>query len=405
MNITLVGVGMGSSSGMTREAFDALAAADVIVGAARLLESLPGEFPAKKIAEAIPEKAAAAVTALRDCERVCVALSGDVGFYSGAKKLATLLARFQPLLVPGISAPQYLAAKLGRPWQDQRLVSAHGVPCDVAAEVLNHPSVFFLTGGDCAAADIARALVEADLPDAAVTVGENLSAPEERIRGGSAEEMADIAFAPLSVVLVDNQRTFARRIVSPGIADAEFVRGDAPMTKREVRVQALSLLELRPDSVVYDVGAGTGSVAVEAALTARRGRVFAMESEAAAFALLRENRRKFGALNVTPMLGAAPEAFKSLPPPDAVFIGGSRGRMRVIIEALTAKNPAVRIVAAAIALETLSSVMDAMTALEIRRLEVVQISAARAAVRGKYHMLEAMNPVFLVSGGGADDGN
>ena len=402
MNITLVGIGAGAPGTLTREARDALARAGVVIGAERILADLPADVCAEKIALALPEKVAAAVAAHPEWSEVCVALSGDVGFYSGAKRLLELLTAHSPGLIPGISSPQYFAARLRRPWQDFRLVSAHGVGCDILAEVLNHPAVFFLTGGDTTPAGIASALRDAGLGGARVSVGENLSYPDERITSGTAAELADgRAFAPLSVVLVENGRTFARDIVSPGIADDEFIRGKTPMTKREVRVVALSLLRLKADDVVYDIGAGTGSVSVEAALLARRGRVHAVEENPDAFSLIGENREKFGTFNLLPTLGPAPEALHPLPPPDAVFIGGSRGRMRDIVQAVLRKNPRARLVVSAIALETLSAAMEALGDLSVPGIEVVQVAAAATAVRGGYHMLEARNPVFLIGGGGA----
>ncbi len=401
MRITLVGVGMGNGNTMTREARAALSGADVIIGAERLLADLPGEFGGEKISLAIPEKIAAAVEAHPGWNHVCVALSGDVGFYSGAKKLLSLLEKHAPALVPGVSTPQYFAARLRRPWQDFRLASAHGVPCDVLAEALNHPAVLFLTGGETTPSVIASELCAAGLGEARMTVGENLSYPEERIVSGTARKVAETTFAPLSVALVENDRTFTRDVCSPGIEDEAFMRGDAPMTKREVRAVALSLLRLKTDSVLYDIGAGTGSVAVEMALQSRRGRVYAVECEPGAFELLQRNKTIFGVYNMIPVAGMAPDALAPLPAPDAAFVGGSKGKMRAILETVLRKNADARLVVSAIAIETLSAAMDAMRELGVRDVEVCQVAASRTAVRGGYHMLEARNPVFLISGGGA----
>lgn len=401
MSVALVGVGVGAWNAMTLRAQEVLLEADVVVGAARIVDGLPDVVRAPRVREALPHKIAALLLAHPEWERVCVVLSGDVGFYSGARQLLALLDGFSPELVPGLSSPQYFAARLRRPWQDFRLVSAHGVRCDVLAEALNHPAVLFLTGGEITPAAIAAELCEAGLGDARITVGENLSYPEENILASTAEAMAGAAFAPLSVVLVENEKTFARSGTAFGVPDAEFVRGDVPMTKREVRVLALSLLRIETDSIVYDVGAGTGSVAVESGLLARRGRVYAVERDADALDLLDANRRRFGAYNVCPVFGEAPEALEPLPAPDAVFIGGSGRRMRAIVDAALSKNPGARLVVSAIALETLSAAMTALRECGVENVEVTQLSASRAAVRGGLHMLEARNPVFLVSGGGA----
>ena len=399
MNITLVGIGMGAPQTMTLEARAALVRAEAVIGAERLLADLPDEVAGEKIALALPEKVAAAIESHPDWRDVCVVLSGDVGFYSGARRLLDLLRDREPRLVPGLATPQYFAARLRRPWQDFRLVSAHGVHCDVLAEVLNHRSVFFLTGGDTGPSDIVAVLCDAGLGDARVTVGENLSSPAERITASTAEAMRGQMFFPLSVVLVENDRTFARDSASAGIPDGEFLRGAAPMTKREVRALALSLLGLRRNDIVYDIGAGTGSVAVECALLARRGRVYAIERNLAALELLAANREKFGVYNLCSVQGTAPEALDNLPPPQAVFIGGSGGRLRDIFAAVLRKNPAARLVVSAITLETLAAARDGLRELDVPDVQVVQLAASRIAVRGGYHMLEAQNPVFLVSGG------
>jgi precorrin-6Y C5,15-methyltransferase (decarboxylating) len=271
MKITLVGAGMGSPRALTREAEDALRAADAVIAAPRLLAALQSD--AEKFAEALPGKAAALIAAHPHWRAAAVLLSGDPGFHSGAKKLLELLrgGGHEITVLPGISTPQYFAAKLRRPWQSFRLVSAHGAPCDVLAEVLNHPETFFLTDGATTPRAIAQTLCAAGLGAARLAVGENLSSPSERIATGTAETLRDADFAQPAVVLVDNDKTFTRAPGASGIPDADFIRGAVPMTKREVRAVALALLALRPEDIAYDIGAGTGSVAVEMSLAARRG--------------------------------------------------------------------------------------------------------------------------------------
>lgn len=401
MRIALVGMGMGDPGLLTGEARQALIAAAVVIGASRLLERIPDEFSGERIALAAPDEVAAVLRAHPEWRKVCVALSGDVGFYSGARRLLHLLPGFEIRLVPGISSPQYFAARLHRPWQDFRLVSGHGERCDVLSEVLNHPAVLFLTGSGVSAEEIISILCEAGLPDARVSVGESLASPNERVISGTAGEMSGCEFSPLNVVLVENERTFARDLCSPGIADDDFVRGATPMTKREVRAVALALLGPGRDSVLYDVGAGTGSVAVEMALQARRGRVYAFERDEVACRLIESNRAAFGAYNLRLVQGAAPEAMADCPAPDAAFIGGSGGRLEAIVDALLAKNRKARLVIAAITLETLSSALECLQRAAVRNIEACQLAANRTVVRGGYHMLQALNPVFLVSGGGS----
>ncbi len=402
MNITIVGCGMGSPTLLTMEAHAALRHSNVIIGSARILALLPEKYEARKITEAIPDAIADLVRSHPEWNNVCIAMSGDVGFYSGAKSLLDQLADYAPVLLQGISTPQYFAARLRRPWQDFHMVSGHGKQCDILAEILNHPQVFFLTGNEVTAESIIDELIQCGLSDAVVSVGEMLSSPEERITVATAAELRGISFSSPNVVIVDNAKTFTRVVRSPGIPDDEFIRGDVPMTKREVRLQILSQLNLRKDAIVYDIGAGTGSVAIESALLARRGRVFAIEANPDACSLIETNKTKFGAYNISVVPGLAPDALAQLPAPDAAFIGGSKGEMKKIISELLQKNPAVRIVISAVTLETLTEALDLCKSFALSGLEVGQIAASRANTNGDYTFLQALSPVFILAGGGLD---
>ncbi len=400
MNIYLVGMGMGSEDGLTLRAREALMRAEAVIGAERLLNGVPTDAPGERIALALPEQVADCIRSHSEWSTVCIALSGDPGFYSGALKLLELLHEFKPEILCGISTPQYFAARLARPWQDFHLVSAHGVACDPPAEVLNHPAVFFLAGGETTPAGLSRTLCEAGLGDATVTVGENLASARERIRTGTAEKMAALQYDPLAVVLVENSKTFCRPAGPAGLPDGDFIRGDVPMTKREVRAAALALMDLRPDAVVCDIGAGTGSVAVEAALQVRRGRVYAVEKNSTACALISANRNRFGVYNLRLVEGNAPEALASLPPVDSAFIGGSGGALESIVAALVTVNPDVRIVIAAVTLETLAKAGNALRVHTVRNVETCQIAITRTRVVGSHTLFDAQNPVFLIAGGG-----
>ena len=160
-----------------------------------------------------------------------VLYSGDTGFYSGAAKLLPLLRAmgYSVRVLPGLSSVQLLAAAVGRPWQDWKLVSAHGRACDPVAEVLAHPQVFFLTGGGDTPATLCAKLTAAGLGAAHALVGENLGTPAEAIRFGLARELAAQSFAPLSVLLIEREALPPRR--TPGLPDDAFIRGAVPMTK------------------------------------------------------------------------------------------------------------------------------------------------------------------------------
>ncbi|MCR5295413.1 MAG: precorrin-6A reductase [Lachnospiraceae bacterium] len=187
-----------------------------------------------------------------------------------------------------------------------------------------------------------------------------------------------------------------KKIVTQGFPDESFLRLEGiPMTKSEVRSVILSKLMLREDSVCWDIGAGSGSVAVEMALKAGRGQVYAVERREDAIPLIRENARRLGAGNLTVIEGRAPEILESLPKPACVFIGGSSGNMAEIIESVLAKNHEARIAAAAVTLETLSALTECMRRFSFSETEVVSLSVARSRRAGAWHLMQARNPVYL----------
>jgi precorrin-6Y C5,15-methyltransferase (decarboxylating) len=395
MQVNLIGLGGGAEESLTAETRRALAQADLVLGAERLLNNLPAAENQMRVAAT---RSADIFARLRETEAEfpCVVFSGDTGFYSGADSLITLLREngIPFHVLPGLSSVQLLAARLGRPWQDWTLCSAHGAACDPVAALMTGRPAFFLTGGRQTPASLCREIRDAGLGALGAAVGENLGCEGERVVTGTAADFAERDFAPLSVLLVEAAPCPLRR--AGGIPDEAFCRGEVPMTKQEVRAAILAKLAVGPEDTVWDVGAGTGSVAVELALVARQGRAYAVEYRAEACALIEENRRRFGAWNLRLVRGTAPEALEELPTPDAVFIGGSGGKLEEIVGAVLAKNPKARLCVSAIALETLSAALDIFSALDLDA-EVTQIAVSRAKPGGRLHLLLANNPVFLLS--------
>lgn len=394
MKVTLLGLGGGAAGTWTEEARLALEAAEVVFGAPRLLAALPDFGGQRRIAATRPREILDALLAL-NCERAAVAYSGDTGFYSGARLLLPLLREqgIEAEVLPGLSSVQLLSARLGRPWQDWKLVSAHGLDCDAVAAVIAGKPVFFLTGGALGPAALCGQLTAAGLGELPVTVGENLASPEERVVSGTAAEFAAEEFAPLSVLLAEAAPAMPRR--TPGWPDGWFLRGAVPMTKQEIRAAALSKLAVAPGETCWDVGAGTGSVSVE--LAALCGHVYAVECEAEACELIRQNREKFRAWNLTVIEGRAPEALNDLPAPDAVFLGGTKGALAPIVDAALAKNPKARLCISAIALETLSAAIQTLKERGIEA-EITQLAVSRTRPAGSHHLLTANNPIFLITG-------
>lgn len=396
MNVTLIGMGSGQPENLTLQGLAALRQADLILGARRLLAVLPAGCTENRAAAYRPDEVAELLQT-SGAENAVLVYSGDTGFYSGAssmmEKLEALGVRARVL--PGLSSIQLLAAALGRPWQGWNLVSAHGRTCDPVAECMQGRPTFFLTGGSEDPATLCAQLEAEGFGDVQGVVGQCLGTPEEKIFRGSVKELAAGRFNSLSVLLVEAAEVLPRR--APGLPDEAFERGDVPMTKQEVRAAVLAKLAVRPEDILWDVGAGTGSVSVELALAAPRGRVYAVECRPEGCALIKANREKFRTRNLVLVEGLAPDALSDLPAPDAVFIGGSKGSLAAIVDAALDKNPDARICVSAIALESLSAAVAALTA-KGRTVQVSQIAVSRARAVGGLHLMMAQNPIYLITG-------
>ena len=396
MNVTLIGMGSGQPENLTLQGLAALRQADLILGARRLLAVLPAGCTENRAAAYRPDEVAELLQT-SGAENAVLVYSGDTGFYSGAssmmEKLEALGVRARVL--PGLSSIQLLAAALGRPWQGWNFVSAHGRTCDPVAECMQGRPTFFLTGGSEDPATLCAQLAAEGFGDVQGVVGQCLGTPEEKLFRGSVKELAAGRFNSLSVLLVEAAEVLPRR--APGLPDEAFERGDVPMTKQEVRAAVLAKLAVRPEDILWDVGAGTGSVSVELALAAPRGRVYAVECRPEGCALIKANREKFRTRNLVLVEGLAPAALSDLPAPDAVFIGGSKGSLAAIVDAALDKNPDARICVSAIALETLSAAVAALTA-RGRTVQVSQIAVSRAKAVGGLHLMMAQNPIYLITG-------
>ena len=392
--ISLVGIGMGAEKTLTLEGKKALNAAELLIGAKRMTEAVqkPGqmvlhEYRSEKIVEYIREHP--------KYRTVAIALSGDVGFYSGAKKLIDQLDGNVEVIC-GISSVVYFMSKIGLSWDDAKIVSAHGRNCNLISLIRHNPKVFSILGTEDGVAVLASRLVYYGMGDVTLYVGENLSYENEKIFHDKAANLTEYRGDALSVVTACNEKATPLSAVH-GISDGEFLRGKAPMTKEEVRTVSLSKLRLSEDSVCYDVGAGTGSVSVEMALRAWMGQVYAIEKKEDALALLKENKKKFAVDNLAIIPGVAPEAMTELPAPTHAFIGGSSGNMQDIINLLLEKNPKVRIVINCITLETVTEAMNAIRDFGLEDVDIVQLAAARSKSIGRYHMMMGENPIYIIS--------
>jgi precorrin-6Y C5,15-methyltransferase (decarboxylating) len=393
--VALIGIGPGPRSCMTGEALEAASSAECLIGAARMLELAR---PDQTVFEAVrADEIADLIREHRELSRFTVLLSGDTGFYSGAKKLLPKLDFCELNVIPGVSSLAYLCARAGASYEDAVCVSLHGRDGGIVPAVKRNRLVFALVGGENGAGRLLKELYEAGLGGASVTVGERLGYDDERITKGAVSGLYEKEFDALSSLLIENGLPES---TAAGLADEAFLRNAAdkpvvPMTKSEVRAVVMSKLRLLSDSVCWDIGAGTGSVSVEMALAAPNGKVFAIEKKPEAVELLKENITRFGLKNAVFTEGSAPEACASLPSPTHAFIGGSGGNMRGIIELLLERDPNVRIVAAAISLETVSELTACMKELGFTETEVVSISVSKARAVGSFSLMTAQNPIYI----------
>ena len=390
--ITLLGIGMGSRDTLTIEGEKALEKAELLIGARRIADSVKMphhtviyEYDSEKILKCIEENS--------QYEHIVIALSGDVGFYSGAKKLLHNLGE-DTRVICGISSVVYFMAKAGLSWDDAKIVSAHGRNCNLVSLICHSKKVFSILGTKDGISSLAGRLVSYGMGDVLLYVGENLSYENEKIFVKPAKELVSYEGDALCVICAYNENA-SELMSTHGIKDECFIRGKAPMTKEEVRTVSLMKLGLSEDSVCYDVGAGTGSVAVEMALRAHQGKVYAIEKKEDALALILENKKKFAADNLEIVGGCAPEAMEELPVPTHAFIGGSSGNLKDIIRLLLNKNPEVKIVINCITLETVGEAMEAVREFDFQERDIVQMSVSRSKEVGRYHMMMGENPIYI----------
>lgn len=392
--ISIVGIGMGDSDTITVGAKKTIEKAQLLIGARRMLEAVAREDQVI-YGEYNPEKVKAYIDSHPQYQKIVIVQSGDVGFYSGAKKLIEVLGK-EVKVISGISSPVYFCGKLQIPWSDVKMASLHGRSDNLIGYIKAHKKVFSLIGECDKIAKLCQKLVNYGMGDVNVSIGERLSYPDEKIRQGQAKDFTDVVTDSLAVVLIENKEAEKKR-VNAGIPDEAFLRDKVPMTKEEVRTISIGKLQLQKDSVLYDIGAGTGSVSIEAALRMENGSVYGIEKKPAAVELLYKNKKLFGADCLEIIEGLAPQAMMELPVPTHAFIGGSSGNLKEIMEVLLDKNPRIRVVINAITLETIAEALDCVKTLPVTQVDIASVTIGKSENLGSYHLLRGMNPVYVIS--------
>ena len=265
---------------------------------------------------------------------------------------------------------------------------------NLARTVRYEKKTFLLVSGVQDVIRIGQQLVEADLNMCTVIAGYQLSYPEEEILTLSPEECLSCEKKGLYVCLILNPQA-GQMPVTHGMSDASFIRDKVPMTKEEVREVSICKLHLHEGAVVYDVGSGTGSIAMEMAAVDPSVYVYAIERKPEAVTLIERNRQQLGLQNIEIVEAEAPDGMEELPAPTHAFIGGSGGNLKEILSLLYRKNPTMRVVINAISMETICEMREVLEQFPIGHEEIVQMQVSRSAKVGSYHLMKAENPVWI----------
>ena len=407
LQVTLAGFGMGKET-LTLEVQRAIDEADYIFGAGRMLEGIASEcrkYPYYLASDIIPALEKIKEENEKETIKVVVLFSGDTGFYSGAGKLLAALKNegFSPKVLPGISSVSALCARIGDNWQDKAIISTHGVDekkwtGELIASVTGNAGTIAITSGVKDINTIGKLLekLEDDKKGKfTVYAGCNLYG-DEKICALDAAGCAELDEEGLYTIMIKNEQKAEKELL-PGLKDEEFIRDKVPMTKEEIRT--LSVCKLKPcdGDVIYDIGGGTGSVSVECARLSPKIKVYSVEKKKEACDLIRKNADKFMLSNIAVVEGIAPEALDALPAPDKVFIGGSSGNLKSIFERLRTYEKRIRVVANAVTIETISALNELIKDYEIKDADIALVQVSKAKSLGQYSLMEAENPVYIVS--------
>jgi precorrin-6Y C5,15-methyltransferase (decarboxylating) len=396
--IYVIGAGIEGQEGFSRRALELVGQADLLIGGARQLALFP-DFSGKTIT--IGANLAPVVDCLAKAEGSAVVLaSGDPLFFGIGRYLLRNLPEADLEFVPNVSSVQYAFAKIREPWDDAVFVSAHGRGMKGAVDqIVAHDKIAILTDEVNTPRGIAGELIERGREGYTAYLCENLGTAEEAITHTDLKGLLDIPAAPLNVLILIKEYESGGDGAGPclGIPDDDFATVKKLITKEEVRAVSLAKLRLRQDMTLWDIGAGSGSVSIEADHLMPNGRVFAVERNPQCLAYLKENLQKFNSRNITLIEEEAPACLDDLPDPDRVFIGGSGGHLWKILAAADGRlSTGGRVVLNAATLDTLTSATEFFENANYE-LEVTMVNISRTRPLTDYKMFEAFNPVFVLA--------
>lgn len=397
--IHVIGAGVEGQEGFSQRALDLINQAELLMGGNRQLDLFPG-FDGEKIV--IGANIGDIVERLKKSDKNTVVLaSGDPLFFGIGRTLLRNLPEKNLEFVPNVSSVQYAFAKICEPWDDSVFVSVHGRKFEEAVgRIIAHDKAAVLTDSSNTPRAIAAEMIRRGRDGFTAFLCENLGAEDEKITEMSLRQLTGVEAADLNVLILIKQFEGAGEKYVPtlGIPDEEFATSKKLITKEEVRVITLAKLKLRHDMILWDIGAGSGSVSVEADHLMSNGRIFAIERRAQYLDFLKKNFHKFNVRRANMVEGEAPECLEDLPDPDRVFIGGSGGHLWEILEAVDARLPADgRVVLNAVTLDTLTAAGEFLENAGYQ-IEVTVVNIARTRPLTDYKMFEAYNPVYVITG-------
>lgn len=406
--VAVIGMG-GGRQYLGSLAMEWIAEAQILAGADRHLQSFKEQAGERLLLKSPLWESIEEIASLSQTQRIAVLCSGDPLFFGIAKTLARRLGRQHLVVIPNVTSIQMLCAESCESWDLADTVSFHGVTDDWGMEriveiVQRGRKAAVLTDPKHTPQWIARGLIGPGLPACRIVIGENLGAPSQRVRSFLPSQVADCKdFFPLNVLIIKPEENAAaeerakgsRRIF--GFSEQAFEREAGMITKMEVRAAALATLSLEDGQVLWDLGAATGSVSIEAARIARLKQVFAIEKDPSRFAKLVQNIETFEAFRVKALCAKASEAIAELPSPDRVFIGGGGSDLGAILEGVHKRlNSNGLVVQTAVLFQTLEEASRFWKEHGFQ-VSIVQLQVNRSIPTGNDMRLEALNPVFILS--------
>jgi precorrin-6Y C5,15-methyltransferase (decarboxylating) len=404
--INIIGIGDDGAEGLTAAARRLIDTAELLIGDDATLARVPKAKAQRLAIGTNLDEALSRITQARG-QRIVVLASGDPLFYGVARFLCDKLGKDRFDVLPHVSSMQLAFARVKESWEDAYLTNLANYPLAGVVEKLRVAErAGLFTTEECPPSAVAKALLDRGIDYFSAYVCENLGSPDERVTQGSLTDLARQQFAPLNVLILVRRPGAPDRPVEAagrrlfGNPDESFLQSKPKkglLTGEEVRAIALAALDLGPSSIVWDIGAGSGSVAIEAAGIARAGTTYAIEMDPEDYQLIKANAERFGAANLVAVLGRAPEVLVDLPDPDAVFVGGTgREAARIVEMAFARLRRGGRLVANVASLE---SVTETHAALERHGVDarVTMINIARGTHQMERIRLDALSPTFLLA--------